>query len=74
MKTSEKRPDGHVNFWPVADKNAFVTLLTATMAKTAQGLSDGVGPREEARLQSRVWTLQCTVEGSPGFPSDALTW
>lgn len=37
MRTSEKRPDGHVSEWPLHDKNAFMALVLGIIARKAAG-------------------------------------
>lgn len=44
MRTSEKRPPGHVGEWPgsgrLDDYNAFIALLFGTLSKRATGLGE----------------------------------
>jgi hypothetical protein len=37
VRTSEKRPPGHVSDWPLDDKNAFMALVLGIIAKRAAG-------------------------------------
>lgn len=49
MRTSEKRPPGHVNDWPVHDKDAFLALVNATYARIGRGQAEVQAAHEAAR-------------------------
>lgn len=49
MRTSPKRPPGHVNDWPLDDRNAFVALVTETYARMARGEGEVGAAHEAAR-------------------------
>lgn len=58
MMTSARRPDGHPNDWPVADKNAFLVLVV--LSKIAVG--NGVGEVQAVHDTAK----EIGLDGGPG--------